>query len=118
MTYGPVRTASAIWRSVACQSGGTRAPVTYPPAAATWWPRRGRGRWRRRPPPAAAGRRKRLRRRSARAERRAWSCLPTSVVCDLADRGQRDHDEEERVPEEPRDREEVEPSPRPGIVLM
>ena len=26
--YGPMRTASAIWRDVAAVSGGTRAPVT------------------------------------------------------------------------------------------
>ena len=35
--YGPIRTASAICRFVASASGGTRAPVTYPPAPTIWW---------------------------------------------------------------------------------
>ena len=35
MTYGPMRTASAIWTAVASPSGGGTAPVTYPPAATT-----------------------------------------------------------------------------------
>ena len=37
ITYGPIRTASAIWRGVARSSGGAFAPGTTPPSATTWW---------------------------------------------------------------------------------
>ena len=37
ITYGPIRTASATWRGVACVSSGGSAPVTSPPCATTWW---------------------------------------------------------------------------------
>ena len=36
ITYGPMRTASAICVGVALSSGGTRAPVTTPPSATIW----------------------------------------------------------------------------------